>query len=355
MPMNSWKIYFFQLPIIVFLTAILACQTNNASKSGEDHVPSPSKQMTVDTLAWETYQNSTYNLSLQYPSDWQVVESPQSTEGNFAVSLYPAGEEAGLDVPLGLHEKADLPYLVIYPMGLGTEFPSGSSSSFLSEGIDPIDVKFVPGQSTSLVFRLFNGEIWGYFLRPETPPANWSDEGFIFAQYAVENFEAQCFDKNTGEEKALDDCDPLAGDRYVRKGQVVPHFANVVHTMLKTMELGDFDNPEPISELIRVFNPLPNLDITSPYVIKGKAVGPWFHEGSFPIFLYDADKQLLTQVNAEAQGNWMTEEFVPFEATLEFDAPNDELGQLVFVRANPSAKPENDRKYSVPVVLPPAE
>ena len=37
--------------------------------------------------------------------------------------------------------------------------------------------------------------------------------------------------------------------------------------------------------LIRVFSPVENQEITSPLTIEGEAVGNWFFEASFPVFL----------------------------------------------------------------------
>jgi hypothetical protein len=46
---------------------------------------------------------------------------------------------------------------------------------------------------------------------------------------------------------------------------------------------------------------------------------------------------------------WMTEEFVPFEAVVEFDDPAVEKGILVFEKDNPSGLPENADEFRIPV------
>jgi hypothetical protein len=45
----------------------------------------------------------------------------------------------------------------------------------------------------------------------------------------------------------------------------------------------------------------------------------------------------------------MTNEFVPFEATLTFTKPTTETGTVVFQRDNPSGLPENDQSVSIPI------
>jgi hypothetical protein len=53
---------------------------------------------------------------------------------------------------------------------------------------------------------------------------------------------------------------------------------------------------------------------------------------------------------AQAQGDWMTEDFVPFTATLTFPAqPAGSLGKIVLKRDNPSGEPQNDASIVVPV------
>lgn len=106
-------------------------------------------------------------------------------------------------------------------------------------------------------------------------------------------------------------------------------------------------NPE---ELIEVDLPALNASITSPLVISGRARGPWYFEASFPIELQDNNGAIITTTTAQAQGEWMTENFVPFTATLTFPAqPAGSLGKIVLKRDNPSGEPANDMSIIVPV------
>jgi hypothetical protein len=90
--------------------------------------------------------------------------------------------------------------------------------------------------------------------------------------------------------------------------------------------------------------------IFSPYIIEGQVAG-WYFEGSFPIKLLDANNKEIAVAIAEAQGDWMTEEFVPFKAKLEFLVDKDQEGTLIFMKDNPSDLPEYDEKYVVSVNL----
>ncbi len=103
-------------------------------------------------------------------------------------------------------------------------------------------------------------------------------------------------------------------------------------------------------ELIRVTTPKSGDEITSPLVIKGEAVGPWFFEASFPIILTDWDGRIIAEHFATAQGSWMTTDFVPFEATIEFERPEyGERGTLILQKDNPSDLRELDDAHEITI------
>jgi hypothetical protein len=102
--------------------------------------------------------------------------------------------------------------------------------------------------------------------------------------------------------------------------------------------------------LIQVDEPTPNQVISSPLTIHGKARGPWFFEASFPVELIDSSGAKLATGIIQADGEWMTEDFVPFRVTLTFTVPPDmRRGKLVFSKSNASGLPEHDDQLVVPV------
>jgi len=103
--------------------------------------------------------------------------------------------------------------------------------------------------------------------------------------------------------------------------------------------------------LVKVTSPRVNQTVQSPLTVKGEATGFWFFEASFPIKILDESGKVLGRGIAQAQSDWMTEEFVPFEATLDFEAPATEKGFLVLMKDNPSGLPENDEELQIPIVL----
>jgi len=112
---------------------------------------------------------------------------------------------------------------------------------------------------------------------------------------------------------------------------------------------------EPIkANPIQVDYPRPNQIISSPLVIKGKARGTWFFEASFPVVLTNWDGLIIAQGIAKAQGDWMTTDFVPFEATLVFTVDKkaySNKGALTLRKDNPSGLSKNDDSIEIPVVF----
>ncbi len=106
--------------------------------------------------------------------------------------------------------------------------------------------------------------------------------------------------------------------------------------------------------LIEVDQPLPNSTVISPLTVTGRARGYWYFEASFPVVLKDSTNAVIAQGIAQAQGNWMTEDFVPFVVTLTFtQPPSGSTGTLILNKDNPSGEPQNDDSYSVPVIFGP--
>src|SRR3989344_3568458 len=114
----------------------------------------------------------------------------------------------------------------------------------------------------------------------------------------------------------------------------------------------EIDNKKDKSNLIRVLSPRPSEEIMSPLIITGEARGTWYFEASFPIVLVGWDGLIIAEGHAQAQGEWMTEEFVPFKATLIFKAPTyKNYGTLILRKDNPSGLPEHDDAIEIPVLF----
>lgn len=101
--------------------------------------------------------------------------------------------------------------------------------------------------------------------------------------------------------------------------------------------------------LIKVSNIKFDQSVENPLLVKGEARGSWFFEASFPVRIYDDNNFLLGIKPAQALGEWMTENFVPYEVIIPFAVPSAKTGKLILEKDNPSGLLEYDDKLVVPV------
>ncbi len=106
---------------------------------------------------------------------------------------------------------------------------------------------------------------------------------------------------------------------------------------------------KPTKDEILINSPKENEKIKSPLKIEGKAKGNWFFEAQFTAELYDANDNILGRTILKSKGNWMTENFVPFEGELKFSKPATSFGKLRFLSDNPSGIPEKQKIFEMPV------
>ena len=110
------------------------------------------------------------------------------------------------------------------------------------------------------------------------------------------------------------------------------------------------------SDLIRVVSPQSGATISSPVTITGEARGTWYFEASFPIVIVDWDGKIIGTGHAQANGDWMTTEFVPFTATVTFDKPADAgpqsvRGAIILHNDNESGQASTSKSIEIPVVF----
>jgi putative hemolysin len=121
-----------------------------------------------------------------------------------------------------------------------------------------------------------------------------------------------------------------------------------------TPAVADGGNAAQKADLIRLTAPLPGQTISSPLTVTGQARGNWYFEAGFPVILTDWDGKIIAQGVAQAQGDWMTTDFVPFKATLTFVVDKNvysNRGSLILKKDNPSGLPANDDALEVPVMF----
>ena len=86
-------------------------------------------------------------------------------------------------------------------------------------------------------------------------------------------------------------------------------------------------------------------------MVSGEARGSWYFEATFPVVLLDGNGEVIAEWYAQAQGEWMTTDFVPYKGELIFDAPSTPTGTLILKKSNPSGLPRHDASVTVPVTF----
>ena len=105
------------------------------------------------------------------------------------------------------------------------------------------------------------------------------------------------------------------------------------------------------NDLIEVELPFPGAVVGKEFSVIGKARGVWFFEASFPLKVLDEKGQELAVSFAQAEGEWMTENLVPFKGDIKI--PQSYIGPatLILKKDNPSGLPEHDASISFPIII----
>ncbi len=121
-------------------------------------------------------------------------------------------------------------------------------------------------------------------------------------------------------------------------------------TQVEMDKTSETTQAEKYADIIQVNQPKPNAVVKNPIILMGKARGSWFFEGSFPVELvYAPSKHLSILKTATADGDWTTNDFVEFGATLDFPPTAEDEGYIILRKDNPSGLPENDAEIRIPV------
>lgn len=141
-----------------------------------------------------------------------------------------------------------------------------------------------------------------------------------------------------------------------RSARYESEVVDIIQSLVITTVDATADGGTEQNDLIQVDAPSFGESVTSPLQVSGQARGTWFFEASFPLVLVDWDGRIIAEHYATAEGEWMTEDFVPFTAEIDFESPYQagdpdfmRRGTLILQRANPSGLPENDDAVEVVV------
>lgn len=103
-------------------------------------------------------------------------------------------------------------------------------------------------------------------------------------------------------------------------------------------------------DIVLPSTPAPNGEVNKTFTVAGRARGTWYFEASFPVSVIDGVGTVVGQGFAQAQGDWMTENYVPYTGTI---AINSYTGPatLILHKDNASGDPERDAFISIPILV----
>lgn len=337
------------IAFIIFLGFILyfAIESNQEKKDKIDN--QLNQQPTVET---KEFVSPDYGFVLEYPSDWNEFSEHGQLSPKF--NFYPS--DSLTDEELPLDHFSNETHASVFPLGIPTENVKAQSISVRESDIEfPYDLT-----NDSRVFVLENGEPFAAYLKLQDSPDSWNSSGFVWVRVAVDNLETRC--ERNGEVISQQECDPLVrGDEVIWSGEVNSDDWDTAVSIAESFSFRDSsetpsdDTSDNVSnEQIIIENPESNQIISSPINLEGQVRGTWLFEATAPVVLVDWDGRIIAESFIQAEGNWMTENFVPFSGEIEFEEPEDlgdfsDRGTLIFRKANPSGLPENDDAIEVNV------
>jgi hypothetical protein len=104
-------------------------------------------------------------------------------------------------------------------------------------------------------------------------------------------------------------------------------------------------------DLIQVTTPFPGAVVGKQFSVIGRARGVWYFEGSFPIEIDGANGAPIATGVAKASGDWMTNAFVPFTASVTLPDTYTGPATVLLKKDNPSGLPDKDALVAFPVTV----
>ncbi len=108
---------------------------------------------------------------------------------------------------------------------------------------------------------------------------------------------------------------------------------------------------QPLHTSVSVALPKSGATVAHTFTVSGKAPGNWYFEAVFPIKVITPEGDTIGTAQAQAQGDWMTTNLVPFTATVNTTLSYTGPARLALLRDNPSGLPENDDSLEIPIVI----
>jgi hypothetical protein len=318
--MYTKKVFISGLLILMSLIVLLFVlnAVNQANEIIEEDIVTPKDEEGIKTLPTDT-KNITFTISGERIALQNGVVEIPIIEGSASVRTV---RYFGNEVEQDIDGDGDLDkvFLVI-------DNPGGSGTFFYVVGA----INEGNGYSGTEAMLL------GDRIAPQTTEAG--ENGLVLVNYA---------DRAPGE--PMNAIPTIGKSMWVKYETKTNSFGEVV----QDFEGESASNAKDKINLIRLSEPTEGSTLSSPIKLSGEARGYWFFEASFPITVVDWDGLIIGEGYATAEGDWMTEEFVPFTATVTYSLPANtpyKRGAIILQKDNPSGLPENDDALEIPVML----
>ncbi len=320
-----------------FLHRVPSTNTQQGEATTTTSGTSTSDTATTSNTAWQSYTDSVYHFSIQYPQGWKVVASENA--GSPIISFYDPTSSTAQKPPFSPFDEVT--HISVYPKGFPTEGVQGSRV--------PTRVVLTPTIANAWDFVLTDHTPWASTFSFVHPPASWDSSGFLWARVRVKNRTNVCMRGDTVVSEA--ECNPMEGDTIASRGSTDSALRALEEEMLQSFH---FTSPttnttSSLSSLITVELPTSNMVVDNPLHLRGKARGTWYFEAQFPALVIDSTGTILAQVPITAQSDWMTKDFVAFSQDIVYQAPTTKTGKLILKKDNPSGLPQNDLQLEIPI------
>ncbi len=337
------RLWWLLILLATIVAVIIAYGDRLGGLDGGTVTPPPVVTPPSTTADWQVYANEQFGFEVKYPPGWRLATFPIDPAAP-VFNIYKASEMAAPVRPLTHFDSAT--HVSIFPHGLPTEGVVGDSQIST--------VPFAVPTRVARDFLLEDKTPWatfaGLYIQNTSPNFVPEDAGFIWAGLKVDNLMEECTRNGVVVSEAQ--CDVMTGDQITRRGSVSAADRATQEEILASFRWLERPLADPARDLIHVITPKARQKVVSPLTITGEARGQWFFEASFPVKLVDLQGNEIAVTHAEAQGEWTTTDFVPFQSTLNFTVPvGVSEGVLVLQKDNPSGLSEHDAQFIIPVTF----
>ncbi len=132
------------------------------------------------------------------------------------------------------------------------------------------------------------------------------------------------------------------------------NYLDLANKIIGSFNILDEDKMKISQQSIKAESPKLLQSVSSPFKISGEVRGSWFFENQFIVSLTDWDGKIISETTASSSKNWMTEDFIPFSAEIEFEIPDNlysTRANLILQKNNASGFPEHDDSLEYVIYL----